>query len=150
MPLGCQAKQLALIVDLDLDETLCTQINIAVEAGVEVLRRIDQLKIQVHYVTARTTISREATLMFLGEHRLPGRENVHYCPDRITSLEHKRRQHRVLSSRFNVIASIGDSCEEEEAARAAEIPFVLVDPWRPASAWAVLADRLAKIGGLAS
>src|ERR1017187_9867315 len=51
-------KQLAIIVDLD--ETLCAQFDVPVQAGVGVLRRVDQIKLQVHYVTARTTACREA------------------------------------------------------------------------------------------
>ena len=146
MSLSSPAKHLALIVDLD--ETLCAQIDVPVEAGVGVLRRIDELKLEVHYVTARTNICREATERFLREHRLPGSHNVHYCPDRITSLEHKQKQHESLSRRFHVVASIGDSSEEQEAARAAGIPFYLVDPCKPAPGWTALADRIAEIGGL--
>ena len=139
------SDQLAVIVDLD--ETLCCQIDVPIEPGVAVLRRINETRLQVHYVTARTSFSRNITEKFLQRHRLPGGQNVHYCPTEITSLEHKRRLHQSLSQRFSVIASIGDSFEEEEAARAAGILFVSVDPCNPASAWTVLADRIAAFSG---
>jgi hypothetical protein len=137
--LGATAKRLAIIVDLD--ETLCC-LDVPVEAGVAVLLRIDRTRLEVHYVTSRTVISRDITERFLRTHQLPGTQNVHYCPSEITSLEHKRAQHESLSLRFDVIASIGDSFEEEEAARSAGIPFIIVDPCNPAPAWAILADRI--------
>lgn len=141
-------KPLAIIVDLD--ETLCTQFDVPVEAGVGVLRRIDERKIQVHYVTARTAVCRDATERFVGVHRLPGSRNVHYCPMAIGSLDHKRRQHESLGREFDVIASIGDSFEEEQAAMAARIPFYRVDPCSPADQWILLAARIAGLGGFKS
>jgi len=76
----------SLAIIVDLDETLCTQFDVPVENGVGVLRRVDQLKLQVHYVTARTPVCRDATARFIAEHRLPGSQNVHYCPGSISSL----------------------------------------------------------------
>jgi len=137
-------KQLAIVVDID--ETICTQFDIPVKSGVGVLRRAGQLGLQVHYVTARTTTCRDATEEFMRAHRLPGNQNVHYCPIQLTSLEHKRRQHEWLSREFKIIASIGDSFEEEQAAAALGIPFVKVDPCRPADGWATLDDRIAELG----
>lgn len=137
--------QLAIIVDLD--ETLCTQFDVPVQAGVEVLQRADQLGIQVRYVTARTTICREATERFLAVNRLPGVQNVHFCPDSVTSAEHKRKQHELLSREFKVVASIGDSSEEELAAAAAGVLFVRVDVQRPAIGWLNVANRIAELGG---
>lgn len=139
-------KQPAIIVDLD--ETLCTQFDVPVQSGVEVLRRIDQFKLHVHYVTARTAICREATERFVRAHHLPGIQNVHYCPESIDSLKHKRRLHESLSREFEVIASIGDSFEEQRASAAAGIYFVAVDPCEPAGAWSILAQRIAGFGEL--
>ena len=138
-------KPLAIIVDLD--ETLCTQFDVPVAAGLAVLRRIDQHKIRVHYVTARTEQCRPATDVFVDVNGLPGRHNIHYCPISLTSLEHKRSQHQWLSQEFQVIASIGDSFEEQQASLATGILFVPVDPCEPAHGWAVLAGRIAELGG---
>jgi hypothetical protein len=51
--------------------------------------------------------------------------------------------HAKLAREYRVLASIGD-CDNEEgiAARAAEIPFVLVDRDKPDLAWATLAETL--------
>jgi predicted secreted acid phosphatase len=138
-------KPLAIIVDLD--ETLCTQFDVPVDTGVELLRRVDQHTLQVHNVTARTEVCREATERFIGEHRLPGSRNVHYCPIDVRSLEHKRERHELLSQEFRVIASIGDSFEEEQAAEAMGISFVKVDACNPADAWIVLAARITEFRG---
>ncbi len=144
LPQNHRQKQLAIIVDLD--ETLCTQFDVPVESGVAVLRRIDQSKLHVHYVTARTAICRAGTERFVRAYHLPGIQNVHYCPESIKSLEHKRRLHEALSRKFEVIASIGDSFEEQQAAATAGIYFVEVDSYEPAGAWSILAQRLAGFG----
>jgi len=122
-------RQLAIIVDLDV--TLCTCFDVPVGAGVAALRQIDEEKLQVHYVTSRTPMCRPAAKRFMEEQRLPGAQDVHYCPTEISSYEHKRVFHRSLSQEFRVIASVGDSFEEEEAAEGAGVPFVAVDPSRP-------------------
>ena len=54
---------------------------------------------------------------------------------------------QALSEEFQVIASIGDSFEEEQADEAMGISFVKVDPCNPADAWIVLAARIAEFGG---
>ena len=138
-------KRLGLIVDLD--ETVCTELDVPVETAVAVLRRVDEQTVDVHYVTARTGVFREETERFLEAHRLPGRTNVHYCPDSLDSWEHKRRKHLTLSRELAVIASIGDSEEEEEAAAAVGMCFVKVDAYRPAEAWVVLEGRISEAGG---
>ena len=115
-------RQFASIVDLD--ETVCTCFDVPVVAGVGVLTRIDEDMLQVHYVTARTPVCRLVTERFMEEHRLPGANNIHYCPTETSSYEHNRVSHQSLSLAFRVIASVGDSFEEEEAAKAAAIPFV--------------------------
>src|SRR5215831_13064008 len=135
--------QLAIIVDLD--ETLCTCFDVPVQVGIDVLNRIDETRIRVHYVTSRTTVCLAATERFLEEHQLPGAKNVHFCPIETRSYDHKRRLHNSLGQEFNVIASIGDSFEEEEAAEAAGIPFIEVDPCQPSTAWSILAQRIADL-----
>jgi hypothetical protein len=60
--------------------------------------------------------------------------------------EHKRKLHAALTQDFKVIASIGDSLEEEQAAAEVGIPFVKVDPCRPEDAWDKLGDRIAEVG----
>jgi hypothetical protein len=136
------AKQLAVIVDLD--ETLCTGFDCPVPAGVDLLTRVDRARLVVHYVTARTTVSREGTEKFIEDHRLPGWRNLHYCPKWQGSPEHKKQVHLRLAKEFHVLASIGDyEGEEGVAARAAGIPFILVNPARPNEGWEKLASLLA-------
>lgn len=139
------AKRLAVIVDLD--ETLCTGFDCPVRAGVELLARVDRARLTVHYVTARTAVSRDGTEKFIEDHRLPGWRNVHYCPNWQGSPEHKKQVHLRLAKEFRVLASIGDyDGEEGEAARAAGVPFVLVDPARPSAGWATLEALLTAAG----
>ena len=142
---ACAKMPFAIIVDID--ETLCTQFDVPVESAISVLRRIDELKLEVHYVTARTSVCRVATEKFIRAYRLPGVQNVHYCPAGISSLEHKRMQHQSLGQELRVLASIGDSFEEELAAAAVGIPFVMADPFGLGDAWTNLADRIAEAGG---
>jgi len=66
------------------------------------------------------------------------------------SLEHKRRLHGALTRECEVIASIGDSFDEEQAAAEFGIHFVAVDPCEPTGAWAALAERIAELGGFGS
>ncbi len=94
----------------------------------------------MHYVTARTELSRKGTDEFIAEYRLPGYRNVHYCPKWQGTKRHKAEVHARLAREYQVIASIGDLDEEEgEAARAAGVAFVLVDRDNPAPAWAAVA-----------
>lgn len=62
----------------------------------------------------------------------------------------KLKRHELLSRDFNVIASIGDSFEEEQAAAASGIPFVHVDPCKPADGWAILDGRITELGCIKS
>jgi len=66
---------------------------------------------------------------------------------KLASWEHKRRRHEVLGRDWAVIASIGDSEEEEAAAAAVGMCFVKVDVCRPGEAWVVLEGRIAEVGG---
>ena len=134
-------KSLALIVDLD--DTICTGFDLPIRAAVEVLVRIDRQKVAVHYVTARGEVSRAGTVRFLEEHRLPGWRNLHFCPNHISTRKHKIDKHALLAREHRVIASIGDTEEEEgEAARLAGVPFVLVDRDHAAQAWTFVAARI--------
>ena len=54
---------------MDLDETLCTQFDVRVECGTDVLRRIDWLTLEVRYVTARAVSCREGTEKLIQTHR---------------------------------------------------------------------------------
>ncbi len=140
-----QTNPLAVIVDLD--ETPCTNFDLPILAGVELLRRIDRARVEVHYVTARTEVGRKGTESFLEEHRLPGWRNVHYCPNWQGSRRHKIEAHAKLAKHYRVIASIGDSDEEAEAARLAGIPFVPIDTARHRDGWAMLAELVAAVKG---
>ncbi|QEG32070.1 hypothetical protein GobsT_69200 [Gemmata obscuriglobus] len=134
-------KRLALIVDLD--DTVCTSFACPLRAALDVLARLHRQKVEVHYVTARTDVSRRGTEDFLAEYRLPGYRNVHYCPNWKSPRRHKAEAHATLAREYRVIASIGDTDEEEgEAARLAGVPFVLVDRDNPSTAWAALADLI--------
>jgi hypothetical protein len=143
------AKGLALIVDLD--DTLCTNFECPIRSAVEVLVRVDRQKLTVHYVTARTEVSREGTDRFIQEHRLPGWRNVHYCPKWQGTKRHKAEIHSRLAKEHRVIASVGDTADEEgEAARLTGVPFVLVDRDRPDPAWEIVAALIEAAGGFSS
>ena len=68
---------------------------------------------KVHYVTARTEVSREGTDRFIMDHKLPGWQNLHFCPHWQGSKRHKTEAHARLAREHRVIASIGDTHEEE-------------------------------------
>ena len=139
-------KRLALIVDLD--DTVCTGFACPLRAALEVLSRVHRQKVEVHYVTARTEVSREGTDAFIAEYKLPGYRNVHYCPKWLGTKRHKAEIHARLAREYQVIASIGDLDEEEgEASRAAGVTFVLVDRDNPAPAWAVVAALIEAVQG---
>ncbi|HEX4609982.1 MAG TPA: hypothetical protein VH092_17445 [Urbifossiella sp.] len=139
------AKPLAVVVDLD--DTVCTGFDCPISAAVAVLARIDRQKVAVHYVTARTDVSRAGTDRFIMEHRLPGWRHVHYCPKWQGSRSHKAQVHVHLAKEYRVIASIGDLDDEEgEAARLAGIPFVLVDRNNAVPAWAEVEKLLDAVG----
>jgi hypothetical protein len=140
------AKRLALIVDLD--DTVCTGFACPLRAALDVLARVHRQRVEVHYVTARTEVSREGTDAFIAEHRLPGYRNVHYCPKSQLPRRHKAELHARLAREYQVIASIGDLDEDEgEASRAAGVMFVLVDRDNPHIAWAALAELIAAVQG---
>jgi hypothetical protein len=134
-------KRLALIVDLD--DTVCTGFDYPLRAALDVLTRIHRQKVEVHYVTARTDVSREGTDTFIAEYKLPGYRNVHYCPKWQTTRRHKAELHAKLAREFRIIASIGDTDDEEgEASRLAGVTFILVDRDNPNVAWATIAELI--------
>ena len=140
------AKRLALIVDLD--DTICTSFDCPLRAAIEVLVRINRQKIEVHYVTARTELSRKGTDEFIAEYRLPGYRNVHFCPKWQGTKRHKAEVHAKLAREYHIIASIGDTDDEEgEASRLAGVTFVLVDRDQPTGAWAAVAELIAAVQG---
>ncbi|MCI0702837.1 MAG: hypothetical protein L0241_17285 [Planctomycetia bacterium] len=140
------AKRLALIVDLD--DTVCTGFACPLRAAIEVLVRIDRQKVEVHFVTARTEVSQKGTDEFIMEYRLPGYRNVHYCPKWQGTKRHKTEVHARLAREYQVIASIGDTDDEEgEASRLASVPFILVDRDKPDGAWVVVAQLIEAVQG---
>lgn len=141
-------KPLGLIVDLD--ETVCTSFSMPIHSAIDVLVRLDRRKVKVHYVTARTELSREGTDRFIMDHKLPGWQNVHFCPNWQGSRRHKTEAHARLAREHRVIASIGDTHEEEgEAARLAGIAFILVERGNPEPAWLALAELIVSAKGFA-
>jgi predicted secreted acid phosphatase len=139
-------KRLALIVDLD--DTVCTGFACPLRAALDVLLRVHRQRVEVHYVTARTEVSREGTDAFIAEYKLPGYRNVHYCPRWQGTKRHKAERHATLAREYQVIASIGDTDDEEgAAARSAGVTFVLVDRDNPAVAWAALAAMIEAVEG---
>jgi phosphoglycolate phosphatase-like HAD superfamily hydrolase len=140
------AKTLGLIVDLD--ETICTDFSVPILSAIDVLCRIDRQRVTVHYVTARTETSRAGTDRFIMDHKLPGWRNLHFCPSWQGSRRHKTDIHVRLAREHSVIASIGDTHEDEgEAAREAGVAFILVERGNADPAWAALADLIAAAKG---
>jgi hypothetical protein len=139
-------KRLALIVDLD--DTVCTGFDCPIRKAVEVLVRLDRQKVEVHYITARTEVSRDGTDRFIMEQRLPGYRNVHYCPKWQGTKRHKAEVHARLAREYQVIASVGDTDDEEgDASRLAGLAFVLVDRDNPLPAWFAVAELIEAAGG---
>lgn len=125
----------------DLDESLCSEFSVPVRAGCELLRRLAG-KIEVHYLTARSEVSRAGTLKFLKENRLPDADNLHLCPSWKSPRQHKIEVMKRLVEKGRTALSIGDSEEDEEAAQAAGVPFLKVGLERPEADWAEVARRL--------
>lgn len=122
----------------DIDDTLCVQFDRPILAACRFLAQLDRT-IEVHYVTARTEASRRGTEDFLVEHRLPGWRNLHFCPNWQSSRLHKTEVIARLAWQYAVIVSIGDHDEEEQASRAAGVPFVRVTDDNIEEAWTEIA-----------
>jgi hypothetical protein len=125
----------------DIDDTICSGFDVPFRIAVEVLCGIDRA-IEVHYVTARPEAARAGTERFLQEHRLPGWRNLHFCPSWQSSRLHKSETIARLARLFQVLASIGDHDEEEQASRAAGVSFVRVTDETVEQAWRELARLL--------
>jgi phosphoglycolate phosphatase-like HAD superfamily hydrolase len=109
----------------DIDDTLCTGFDVPIAIACRVLTEIDR-SIEVHYVTARPEASRAGTERFLEEYRLPGRRNVHCCPEWKPTRIHKTEVMTRLAREYEVLVSIGDHEEDEAASLAAGVRFVRV------------------------
>jgi phosphoglycolate phosphatase-like HAD superfamily hydrolase len=130
--LGVRPRPRAVICDLD--DTLCVQFDQPILAGCRLLAQLDRA-IEVHYVTARPEASRRGTEEFLARHRLPGWRNLHFCPAWQSSRRHKAEVIARLAREYAVLASVGDHDEDEEASRAAGVPFVRVSDDNAEQAW---------------
>jgi hypothetical protein len=133
-------KPLALICDID--DTICASFDCPVAAACTALAGLDR-RVEVHYVTARPEASRAGTERFLIDHHLPGWRNLHFCPSWQSSRLHKAEAIAGLARRYRVIASVGDHDEEEQASRAAGIPFVRVTDDNGTGAWREVARLVA-------
>lgn len=118
----------------DIDDTLCVQFDRPIVVAVQLLVRLDR-SIEVHYVTARPEASRAGTERFLAEHRLPGWRNLYFCPSWQSSRTHKTEVMARLARQYRVLVSIGDHDEDEQASRAAGVPFVRVTDENVDEAW---------------
>ncbi len=125
----------------DIDDTLCVQFDRPILVAVRLLAGLDRT-VEVHYVTARPEASRPGTETFLAEHRLPGWRNLHFCPDWQSSRRHKAEVMARLAKEFDVLVSVGDHDEDEEASRAAGVPFVRVTDTNLEAAWREVAERV--------
>jgi hypothetical protein len=130
------SKPLAIICDID--ETLCTEFDRPIVAACQVMVRLHRA-IEVHYVTARPDGARKGTEEFLCDHRLSGWRNLHFCPNWQSTREHKTAVMCRLAKEYNVIVSIGDADEDEQASLAAGVPFVRVTDMNTEDAWKEIA-----------
>jgi phosphoglycolate phosphatase-like HAD superfamily hydrolase len=133
-------KPLALICDVD--DTICIGFDCPLADAVAALAGLGG-GVEVHYVTARPEASRAGTERFLADHRLPGWRNLHFCPSWRSSRQHKAEVIARLAREYRVIASVGDHDEEEQASRAAGVPFVRVTAENGAEAWREVARLVA-------
>ena len=111
-------------------------------AACQLLGAMDR-SIEVHYVTARPEASRRGTEQFLADQRLPGWRNLHFCPGWKSSRIHKAEVMARLAREYEVLVSIGDHDEDEQASRAAGVPFVRVTDDNVEDAWREVARLIA-------
>jgi phosphoglycolate phosphatase-like HAD superfamily hydrolase len=126
------------VIICDIDDTLCVEFDRPILAACRFLAQLDR-SIEVHYVTARPEASRSGTEDFLAEQRLPGWRNLHFCPNWQSSRQHKTEVIARLARQYQVLVSIGDHDEDEQASRAAGIPFVRVTDQNIEQAWEEIA-----------
>jgi hypothetical protein len=130
------SKPLAIICDID--DTLCTDFNHPIRAACRVMARLHRV-VRVHYVTARPEAARKGTEEFLCDQRLPGWQNLHFCPVWQSTRVHKAAVMGRLAKEYNVIVSIGDADEDEQASRAAGVPFVRITGLNTEDTWKEIA-----------
>ena len=118
----------------DIDDTLCTQFDCPILVACKALAALDR-SVAVHYVTARPEASRAGTEQFLADNGLPGWRNLHFCPTWKSSRQHKAEVMTRLAREYHVLVSIGDHDEDEQASRAAGVPFVRVGHDNLEEAW---------------
>jgi hypothetical protein len=133
------------VIICDIDDTICTQFDRPIPVAFQFLLALDR-SIEVHYVTARPEASRNGTERFLIEHRLPGCGKVYYCPSWQSSGRHKVEVIARLAKEFNVLVSVGDHSEEEQASLDASVPFIRIPEGDPTAAWIEVARRIGASG----
>jgi hypothetical protein len=126
----------------DIDDTLCVGFDRPILAACRFLAQLDRT-IEVHYVTARPEASRPGTEQFLADQRLPGWRNLNFCPTWQSSRTHKAEVMARLARQYAVVVSIGDHDEDEQASRAAGVPFVRVTDDNVEEAWREVARLIA-------
>jgi phosphoglycolate phosphatase-like HAD superfamily hydrolase len=144
LPDWLRPRPKARAVICDIDDTLCTQFDRPILAACKLLAALDR-SIEVHYVTARPEASRRGTEQFLADQRLPGWRNLHFCPAWKSSRAHKAEVMARLARHYQVIVSIGDHDEDEEASRLAGVPFVRVRCDNVEEAWLEVARLIAAL-----
>ena len=80
---------------------------------------------------------------FLCDQRLPGWQNLYFCPNWQSTRDHKTAVMCRLAKEYVVIVSIGDADEDEQASRAAGVPFVRVTDTNVEDAWKEIAALVA-------
>jgi len=125
----------------DIDETLRVEFDRPILAACQVMARVHRA-VEVHYVTARPEGSRKGTEEFLCDQRLPGWRNLHFCPNWQSTREHKTTVMCRLAKEYQIIVSIGDADEDEQASLAAGVPFVRVTDMNIEAAWNEIADLI--------
>ena len=127
----------------DIDDTLCSEFARPIVEACRVMAAVDRA-IEVHYVTARPEASRAGTEQFIADQRLPGRRNLHFCPTWKSSRTHKMEVIQRLAKEYEVIVSIGDHDEDEQASQAAGVPFVRVCYENLEQTWDHIAELIAR------
>ena len=136
-----RSKPLAIICDID--DTICKQFDVPIPIACEVLRALSRT-ITVHYVTARPKEARKDTEEFMQVHRLPGWQNLYFCPSWQSSADHKKERMKELAKEWNCLVSIGDANEDEEASQEADVPFVRVTTETVEQSWQEVRELLAE------
>jgi phosphatidate phosphatase APP1 len=131
-----------LVVICDIDETLCTEFDRPVMQGVNLLQRLSKRQVEIHYLTSRPEETRAATEDFLMRNRLPYGRNLYLCPRWKGSVRHKKDVTEKLKKECRILLSIGDSEEEEIAAKENGIPYCKINPENFPASWDAVAAAL--------